>query len=117
MRPKIEAPPGDLDADDRTAWEMALRQMKEDGTWSLAVLPLLAEYVYALRAAHHARARGHDAAWDRASRRALALATDLGLTAASRHRLGLDKARRDPSPFDRFSSGVVDLDSRRPRAG
>jgi hypothetical protein len=115
-RPKIEAPPADLDAEGRTAWEMALRRMKADGAWDLAMVPLLAEYAYALQGARQAREKGFHTAWDRHTRRAMAFADDLGLTPRSRHRLGVADARRETSPFDELADAdgaVVDLASRR----
>lgn len=77
-------------------WRVSLRAMKDAGSWSLAVRPLLDEYIAALRMADVARLAAGSREFvegeartfahpgimlaDRESRRALMLADALGLT-------------------------------------
>ena len=78
--PELEKPPG-IETPWFGIWRASLKQMKEQGTWTLAQRPLLDEYVLALRAADFARERHQAVEWDKASKRALALAEALQLTA------------------------------------
>jgi hypothetical protein len=124
-RPSLERPPAGLDDLARAAWEQALAAMKRAGVWDLALLPLLTEYVLALQEARHARERGHHAAWDRASRRAMSLADQLVLTPRAQREHG--RARPTPASSDdpfaaldaaAAAENVVSLRPRRgPRAG
>jgi hypothetical protein len=53
--PTAERPPQGLDARWLGVWRHALKTLKEQGSWAWEQAPLLAEYVYALRAADDAR--------------------------------------------------------------
>lgn len=53
--PTAERPPAGLTAYWLGAWRLALKTLKDQGTWALEQKPLLDEYIYALRAAEDAR--------------------------------------------------------------
>jgi hypothetical protein len=85
----LEKAPGGLHEPWLGIWRISLKQMKEQGSWVVSQRPLLDEYVYALRAAHGARTSAESAvAWDKHSKRALALADALGLTPKAKKAFG-----------------------------
>ncbi|QEC49659.1 hypothetical protein FSW04_20145 [Baekduia soli] len=95
--PTFERPPAGLDAHWLGVWRTALKALKAAGTWDQALYPLLVEYLRALQAADAARTKGHTTAWDRAARRAMALASQLGLTPAGQRRGDRRPATRRPA--------------------
>lgn len=130
--PTAERPPRGLDARWLGVWRHALKTLQEQGTWAWEQAPLLAEYVYALRAADDARAgfgwlnhledavasdppdfqvllriaTGLPNVWDKHVRRAALLADQLALTDRGRKAIGLRGG--DPAePGDPFA----DLDA------
>jgi phage terminase small subunit len=102
--PTLEKAPGGLHEPWLGIWRISLKQMKEQGTWLVSQRPLLDEYVYALRAAQNARASAESAvAWDKHSKRALALADALGLTPKAQKVLAAKLKEGDEHQDDPFS--------------
>lgn len=129
-KPVAERPPQGLNAEWLGVWRHALKCLKDQDTWAWEQAPLLAEYVYALRAAAQYRegfewldkmmeadwedfddvkslaaiANGFPTQWDRAVKRAAALADQLALTPRGRKAIGLhdgDEGQEDPfADFD-----------------
>ncbi len=54
-RPTAERPPKGLGPDWHHVWDHAVKVLKDQGTWTWELSPLLAEYVFALKAAQEAR--------------------------------------------------------------
>jgi hypothetical protein len=129
--PVAERPPRGLDARWLGVWRHALKCLREQGSWRWEQAPLLAEYVYALRAADDARegfawldrvgelaeepvdfqalakvASGLPNVWDRHVRRAQALADQLALSERGRRAAGVG-VERGEAPADPFA----DLDA------
>ena len=112
-RPTAERPPSGLDSHWTHTWDCALEVMREQGSWSWELKPLLDEYVQALKAAQAAREDGEDTRWDRHAKRAAGLADQLALTPRGRKAAGLvgtDEAEEDP--LERFAASD-ELASRR----
>lgn len=99
------------------AWRSALEQLKEQGSWVVAQRPMLDQYAFALRAADWAMEAGDaQIEWDKHSKRALAFAEALGLTAKARKVLAVKaKAADSGEPPDPFEA-LDELASRRRRA-
>ena len=115
--PTLEKAPGGLKEPWLGIWRATLKQLQEQDTWQVAQRPLLDEYVLALRAAANARTSAESAvAWDKHSKRALALADALGLTPKAQKALRA-KSKEDgsgeQSPFEDLDGDVVPLAPRR----
>lgn len=139
-RPTAERPPAGLNSYWTHTWQHALKVLKEQGSWSWEQKPLLDEYVFALIGAEDARngfkwldaleryaenvddtpeiawstlgkiAAGLPVQWDRHTKRAMALADQLGLT--DRGRKAADIGGQDSDePEDPFA----DLDGDAPK--
>jgi NAD(P)H-hydrate repair Nnr-like enzyme with NAD(P)H-hydrate dehydratase domain len=81
----------------------ALKVLKEQGTWDWEQKPLLDEYVFSLMDAEGMRLEGKSAPWDRAVKRAMALADQLVLTPRARKAYGLydvEDEEESKDPFD-----------------
>lgn len=100
--PTAERPPQGLDADWLGVWRHALKVLKEQGTWSWELRPLLDEYVFALMESDHARRHDEETKWDRCSKRATALANVLLLTPEARRRNGIGQDEAPADPFAKF---------------
>jgi hypothetical protein len=143
MTATAERPPCGLDARWLGVWRHAIRTLKEQGTWKWEQQPLLAEYVYALRAADDARegfrwldaledrageppdfqallriASGLPNVWDKHVRRASMLADQLALTDRGRKAIGILAAEEEPaeSPFAGLDEAPPDEIGARRRA-
>jgi hypothetical protein len=128
-KPVAERPPEGLDAHFLGVWRHALKTLQAQGTWKWEQAPLLAEYVYALKAAQDARvgfgwlerleegatewldvkaleriAAGLPNQWDRHVKRAAALADQLALTDRGRKAVGIGGNEEDDAPADPFAA-------------
>lgn len=98
--PVAETPPLGLDAYWLGVWRHALKTLKAQGSWAWEQKPLLDEYVFAWIRAEDCRAGGEDTNWDRAAKRAAALADQLALTDRGRKAVGVGSRDEDSSdPF------------------
>src|SRR5688500_17325139 len=123
-RPTAERPPSGLNSYWTHVWDHAMGVMKEQGTWSWELKPLLDEYVFALRAAEATRegfawlehleeavasedidwivlrqiAGGLPTQWDRHTKRASVLADKLILTPEAKRRHGIDSDEEEKPP-------------------
>ena len=137
--PTAERPPKGLTAYWLGVWRHALKVMREQGTWSWELRPLLDEYLFALRGAEDARngfkwldhleesvasedvdwmvlkaiATGLPAMWDRHAKRAAALADQLALTPRGRKAVGV--AHEAETAVDPFAGLDDELAPRRDR--
>lgn len=100
--PTPERPPGELSSYWSHFWCHCRDAMKEQGTWSRELKPLLDEYVYALVHAEQARERDEATNWDRHSKRAHQLAHTLILTPEARKRHGIGEADQPADPLAEF---------------
>lgn len=114
-------PPTGLKAPWRAVWRAAQRNLDTEGVWSPALRPLLDEYVEALRRARELRPpAGADSAntgfvaADRESRRAVAIATALGLT--PKRPVGRPRKEKQPSADEKKTTNPFEeLDELAPR--
>lgn len=99
--PVAEQHPEGLDAYWLGVWRHALKTMKGQGSWDWELRPLLDEYVFALIEAADAREIGAETRWDRAAKRASALADQLALTPRGRKAAAIGDS--DEAPADPFA--------------
>lgn len=90
-----------------------MKALKERGSWSWELKPLLDEYVYALQQADQARRNDEQTVWDRHAKRAAAIADQLALTPRGRKASGLPIRDETPSTF----ASLDELAPRRKRHG
>lgn len=140
-RPTAERSPSGLNSYWTHTWDCALNVLKEQGSWSWELKPLLDEYVFALRAAEATRdgfawldaleqyvdnadelpeiawsvlreiAGSLPTQWDRHTKRAAALADQLALTPRGRKAVGIGGSDEEPAA----AGGFADLDELEPR--
>ena len=109
--PTAEQPPEGLDAYWLGVWRHALKTLKDQGSWAWEQRPLVDEYVFALIEAQSAREMAEETRWDRAAKRAMALADQLALTPRGRKAAGIGDSDEEP-PADPFAE-VDELAKRR----